>query len=133
MANIKDKVVWLTGASSGIGESLARELARRGAKLAITARTKEKLDKIASELNQQGCNVTAFAADVTKPAEINACVKEITQSLGDVEVLITNAGTYKPTEPETFNAEEYNNIMKLNFSAMLFCIEAVLPKMLEKK
>lgn len=133
MLALKDKVVWLIGASSGIGESLARDLAKRGVVLAITARRKDKLEEIANDLNREGCNVTAFAADVTNSALVSSAHKEIENSLGPVDILITNAGTYKPTEAETFSASEYADIMQLNYTSMLYAIEEVLPSMRERK
>lgn len=133
MPKLKNKVIWLIGASSGIGEALAEELALAGAKLAITARRKEKLEEIASSLNGKGADVSVFPADVMDQKQVSETHAKIISNLGEVDILITNAGTYKPTDAKTFSAGEYAEIMQLNYTSMLYAIEAVLPSMLERK
>lgn len=130
---LRHKIIWLTGASSGIGEALARELAQRGARLAITARSADKLEKLAAELRTGGGDVLAIPGDVTNPIRMKEIAVRIQRELGPIDLLLTNAGTYKPTAPEKFDAAEYDEIMKLNYSGMLYCIEAVLPEMLKRK
>lgn len=130
--NLQGKNVWLTGASSGIGEALAYELARRGARVAITARRAEALEKIVSEIRAQGGQAWSFPGDVTNLEEMKRVVAEIEQTVGPLDLAIPNAGTHIFTVPEQFNSAEYLSIMQLNFGGILFCIEAVLPRMLER-
>jgi short-subunit dehydrogenase len=127
----RNKVVWLTGASSGIGEALVRRLAGTGCRLAITARRGEVLEALASECGKE--RVRAFPGDVTDLERMKAVAADIRAQWGAVDVLITNAGTYLPTDPATFDSLEYDRIMKLNYSGSLYCIEAVLPEMLSRR
>lgn len=130
--NLQGKCVWLTGASSGIGEALAYELARRGARVAMTARRGDVLEKMAVEIRAQGGQAWSFPGDVTNLEEMKGIVAGIEQAVGPIDLAIPNAGTHTFTVPEQFNSAEYLSIMQLNFGGMLFCIEAVLPRMLER-
>ncbi|MFO0416283.1 MAG: SDR family NAD(P)-dependent oxidoreductase [Pseudomonadota bacterium] len=130
--NLKGKVVWLTGASSGIGEALAYELAKRGARVALTARRAEQLERIRKELMASGAEVECFAGDVLDLAAMRDVANRIEERMGPIDVAIANAGTHIFTVPESFNSAEYMSIMNLNFGGTLHCVEAVLPRMLER-
>lgn len=123
-------MVWLTGASSGIGESLVAELLSAGARLAISARRREALEKIAAK---GGGKVIVVPVDVTSLADVRRAHEEIVAALGPVDVLITSAGTYLPTDPTKFDAEEYGRILDLNYTGTLRCVEVVLPSMIERR
>lgn len=129
---LKGRCVWLTGASSGIGEALAYELARRGAKVAMTARRGEVLEQIAERIREQGGEAWSFPGNVTDVAEMKRVVESIESAVAPIDLAIPNAGTHIFTVPENFNSAEYLSIMQLNFGGILFCIEAVLPRMLER-
>jgi short-subunit dehydrogenase len=124
--------VWLTGASSGIGESLAHELARRGAKVAVTARRADVLENLVSAIRAQGGAIASFPGDVLDLQQMQRVVKEIEALYGPIDLAIPNAGTHIFTVPEQFNSAEYMSLMEVNFGGMLHCIEAVLPGMLER-
>ena len=126
------KCVWLTGATSGIGEALAYELAQRGARVALTARRAELLEKIVSDIRARGGSAWAFPGDVTSLEQMKSVVSAIEGSVGPIDLAIPNAGTHIFTVPEQFNSAEYLSIMQLNFGGILFCIEAVLPGMLKR-
>lgn len=128
--NWKGKCVWLTGASSGIGEALAFELIKRGARVAITARRGEILEEMRNRAAGEPGALFPFPGDVTNLENMKGIVSQIEQKIGPIDVAIPNAGTHVFTVPEKFNSEEYLSIMKLNFGGMLYCIEAVLPGML---
>lgn len=133
MAPLTSKCIWLTGASSGIGEALAHEFARRGAKVAITARRKEILDGLVSTITSRGGTALAVAADVTNLAQMKQSAELIENTFGPIDILLANAGSHVPSKPENFDSAEYMQIMQLNFGGMLHSIEAVLPRMLERK
>lgn len=127
--NWQGKCVWLTGASSGIGEALAFELVKRGARVAITARRRDILEEMKKRAPAQ---LFPFPGDVTNLQEMKSIVSGIEREMGPIDVAIPNAGTHIFTLPEQFNSEEYFSIMRLNFGGMLHCIEAVLPSMLRR-
>lgn len=128
----KNSCVWLTGASSGIGEALVHELCKRGARVAITARRADVLDALQRSIAAKGGDVTCFSGDVRNLDEMKAIVAGIQQRLGPIDLAIPNAGTHVFTVPEQFNSREYLDLMELNFGGMLHCIEAVLPGMLQR-
>src|SRR3974390_3399133 len=90
--NIEGKAVVITGASSGIGESTARLLAGRGAKVAIAARRKDRIDTIAEDITSKGGCALGFKADVTARDEVEALVKGTLRKHGRVDVIVNNAG-----------------------------------------
>src|SRR5258707_431225 len=98
MSNITGKVVVITGASSGIGESTAKFLAQQGAKVALGARRKDRIDAVAKEISASGGKAIGFATDVTKRAEVEALIQGTVDSFGRMEVLVTNADIM-PIEP----------------------------------
>lgn len=130
--DLKGKCVWLTGASSGIGEALAYELARRGAKVAITARRGDLLDAIVARVREIGGEAYSFPGDVLNLGEMKDLVDSIESKVGPIDVAIPNAGTHLFTKPEQFDSAEYLSIMQLNFGGVLHCLEAVIPRMLQR-
>lgn len=123
------KCVWLTGASSGIGEALAYELARRGAKVAITARRREILEGMVATISAAGGKAYSFPGDVLNLDEMKRIVASIEDTVGPIDIAIPNAGTHLFTKPEQFDSAEYLSIMQLNFGGVLHCLEAVIPRM----
>lgn len=119
------KVVWVTGASSGIGAAVARELARRGARVAVTARREEPLRALAAS----DPGITAYPGDITDRASVAAVVRDVVAALGPIDVALLNAGTYSPVLPEGFTAEVFRRHVEVNVMGTVHCIEAVLPAM----
>ena len=132
-SSLTNKVIWLTGASSGIGEALVRELSQSGAKLAITARNREKLDALARAGVAEGFEVRAYSGDVLDVESMRRIAASIQSDLGEIDLLIANAGSHVFTRPLQFDSAEYQSLMDLNFSGVLHCIEAVLPSMLKRR
>ena len=123
--------IWLTGASYGIGRSLAVELANSGARLALTARSEDKLQELATEIEAVGVEVLVLPGDVTDRESMQRVADAMRDAWGGIDVLIANAGTHVPTRVEAFDVDEYMDLMRLNYGGVLNCIEAVLPRMLE--
>src|ERR1700760_4286940 len=90
--NIAGKIVVITGASSGLGESTARHLAELGATVVLGARRKDRLDAIVKEITAQGGKALAVKVDVTKREEVSSLIQEALKAYGKVDVLINNAG-----------------------------------------
>lgn len=143
--NSKD-VIWITGASSGIGEALVRQLANRDVCLAISARSEEKLHAIVAEIRAQHAQdaggmgrptarIGVFPCDVTVEGANEQTALAVKAYFGNsISVFIPCAGTYKTSDSHKhFAAQEHREIMTLNYLSLLDGIEAVLPDMLEQK
>jgi NADP-dependent 3-hydroxy acid dehydrogenase YdfG len=97
-SNIAEKVVAITGASSGIGQSTAKFLARQGAKVVLGARRKNRIDEVVQEISAAGGKAIGLAVDVTKRAGVEALIKRAVDSFGRVDVIINNGPTRSHTQ-----------------------------------
>ena len=131
--SLRDSVVWVTGASSGIGEALVGPLVARGARVAISARRADALEALARLWRDKGADVRAFPLDVTDRAATHAAVAAIEQAFGRIDVAVLNAGTHVLGTKKPFDAQQFIDNMQLNYVGMLYGIEAVLPGMLVRK
>ena len=124
--------MWITGASSGIGEALVAPLVARGARLALSARRADRLETLAAEWRARGADVRAFPLDVTDRAAVAACVADVEHAFGGIDLALLNAGGHLPGAGRRFDAQQYADIMALNFLGVVWCIDAVLPGMLAR-
>ena len=122
-----DKVVWLTGASSGIGKELAVQLAKAGARVGLTARRKSELEAIATVF--PAGQVAILPGDVSERHQMIALGRGLTERWGRVDVLIANAGVMSDTLVEQFEARHVERAFAVNFFGAVYAIEAVLPYM----
>jgi short-subunit dehydrogenase len=130
--NLQGKVVLITGASRGLGLVLARELALKGARLAICARSAEKLELAKKELEAMGAEVLAMPVDVTDEGYVTASVKDVIQHFGQLDVLINNAGIIQVGPQESMEIADYEKAMQTNFWAPLYSIRAAVPHFVER-
>jgi short-subunit dehydrogenase len=126
------RVVLLTGASSGIGRSLAKVLAAQGARVGLVARRREQLEALAEEIRQAGGAAAAAPADVGRRDQVLAAVQEVRGRLGPVDLLIANAGVGIPTRVDPLNAADIEAVLRCNFLGVVYAVEAVLPDMLRR-
>lgn len=126
----RDKVVLITGASSGIGAGIARELGRAGARLALGARRTERLDALAAEIGGAfGAEVLTRRLDVTDRADVAAFTEAARARYGRVDVLINNAGIMPLSPMAALKVEEWDAMIDVNIKGVLHGIAAVLPEM----
>ncbi|MFT8807578.1 SDR family oxidoreductase [Gluconobacter sp.] len=125
--NIAGKVVLITGGSSGLGEATARYLAARGAKVAIAARRRDRLDEIVSELTAQGQTARAYTLDVTKRSEVEDTVAAVTRDFGRLDVLVNNAGLMAIAPLQKLMVDEWDRMIDINIKGVLYGIAAALP------
>jgi NADP-dependent 3-hydroxy acid dehydrogenase YdfG len=123
------KTVWITGASSGIGLTLTEKLAARGARVAASARSADKLAGLA-RANPQ---ITPFPLDVTDRAAVAATAAAIRDKLGPIDLAILNAGIWEPTGAKEFTAEAAQRTMDVNFQGVANGVAAVLPDMIARR
>lgn len=127
--SVAGTVVWITGASSGIGEEVALELARRGARVVATARREDELLALAGR--HEG--IAAAPGDITDRDGIAEIVAGIVESHGGIDLALLNAGTYRPVLPEEFSADLFRPHVEVNIMGTVHCIEAVLPHMMARR
>lgn len=125
--NIKDKVVIITGGSSGLGEATARHLASKGAKVVIAARRKEKLENIAADIRKNGGTVSVVQTDVTKREEVKQLIATTKKEYGKIDVLINNAGLMAIAPISEDKVEEWDKMIDINIKGVLYGISAALP------
>lgn len=125
-------VTFLTGASSGFGAALAPLIAREGHAIALIARRKSPIDELALRIKNSGGTAIAICCDVGDRSAVREAVRQCEQELGPVTRLIANAGIGEATPAKGFNAEVVEQIMRINFLGAVYCIEAVLPGMIER-
>jgi NAD(P)-dependent dehydrogenase (short-subunit alcohol dehydrogenase family) len=130
--SFRDCVVWITGASSGIGEALVKPLVARGARVAISARRGDLLEERARAWRQSGADVRAFPLDVLDKEANRLVVQQVIDAFGGIDMAVLNAGNHVTPKARPFDAQQYVDNMSLNFFGMLYGIEAVLPGMLAR-
>lgn len=121
-----DKVVLITGASSGIGAGIARELARAGARLALGARRTDRLDALAAEI---GGDVLVRRLDVTDRADVAAFATAARERFGRVDVIVNNAGIMPLSLMASLEVDEWDRMIDVNIKGVLYGVAAVLPEM----
>jgi NADP-dependent 3-hydroxy acid dehydrogenase YdfG len=129
----KDKVVFITGASSGLGEAMAREFAQAGAKVVLLARRKDRLDKIAAELLSQGHAALAIKCDVTKPSQIRRAVQITKEQFGSIDLALLNAGVEMTGTLESLSERQIRYIHEVNTLGMQFTAKEVMPDLIQTK
>jgi len=124
-----DKVILITGASSGIGEGIARELAARGAKILMGARRTDRLEAIAEELRWNGADVATWSLDVTDIASMQDFAQTALNLWGRIDVLVNNAGVMPLSPLSALKFDEWERMVDVNIKGVLWGIGAVLPIM----
>tara|TARA_Y100000022_G_scaffold41948_1_gene34662 strand:- start:1396 stop:2286 length:891 start_codon:yes stop_codon:yes gene_type:complete len=118
MSKFKDKTILVTGASSGIGLAMAKDFANRGANLILTARSKDKLDQLASELEARGTSAKVFIEDISVPNSAQKLYNQIKAAQIDVDILVNNAGYGRWGTFDECPVEDYENMIHLNITSL---------------
>jgi len=128
--NLKDRVALVTGASRGIGAATAEVLARRGARVAVSARTTSDLDQVAAQIRGGGGQALVVPCDVLDGGQVEAAVRRVVDEWGRLDILVNNAGMGTPTVPvETILPEDWDHTVALNLKSAFLAIRAAVPVM----
>ncbi len=130
---MKDKVVIITGATSGIGEACAEVFGRAGAKVVITGRNAQKLDSSAQKLEAKGIEHMSVLADASSEADNERMAKEVIDRYGRIDILINNAGISMRALFEEMNLEVFRQVMDINFWGTVYATKYCLPSIIENK
>ena len=124
----KQKKIWITGASSGIGKSVAEKFANEVWKVAVSARRKELLDELA-----KNPNIVSFPLDVTNRNQINEVFKNILDNFGDLDICLFSSGTYEPKDEQNIDPDKIKNVINVNFLGVIDCVKSVERYFKDKK
>ena len=131
--NLKDKVIYVTGASLGIGYEIASELLKQDAKVVITARNKENLDKAKNALSKISNNVQAHAFDISDENELKKSMNNVYDHFGKIDGLVNNAPSIHPGMIKDMSLSQWKTNFKANLEGAFLTTNYVLPKMMEQK
>lgn len=131
--DFKNKIVLITGASSGIGKQTAIEFAKKGANLILVARRKDRLESIADELKKFHISILVCQCDVSNKEQVKEMSKTVLEEFNTVDILINNAGFAIYGSVSELSIDEIESQMETNYFGMVYCIKNFLPYMLEKK
>jgi 3-oxoacyl-[acyl-carrier protein] reductase len=130
---LEQRVALVTGASQGIGRACALELARLGARLAVVARSREKLDRVAGEIGSRGGFVRAFPADVAQEDDIKAMARAVLAEFGKIDILVNNAGITADQLLVRMKRADWDAVLNTNLTAAYLCIQQAIPSMLKQR
>jgi short-subunit dehydrogenase len=133
LSDVRGAIALVTGASSGIGAALARALALRGAKVALVARRRDRLESLAGELTRSGLEARACVCDVRNAESIAAAAAEVRRSWGDVDLLVNSAGYGRHILFVDHDPEDIQAMMLTNYMGTVRWIKEVLPAMRERR
>jgi len=129
--NYRDKTVWITGASSGIGVELARQFGKEGARVIISSHEAEELEGIRQELSGEGIDVHAVVFNLGNPEEVSATAGKVLEELGRVDVLMNNGGISTRAEALETPVEIDRRVMEIDYFSGVILTKALLPAMIE--
>jgi len=132
-SNIADKIVVITGASSGVGESTARLLAANGAKVVLGARRMDRIDAVVKDITAKGGSALGFKTDVTKRNDVEDLVKGAIDKHGRIDAIVNNSGIMPIAPMAALKVEEWDRMIDVNIKGLLYGVAAVLPQMQKQK
>ena len=131
--HLKNKVVIITGASSGIGKACAKEFAKNGYKVSIASRNLGRLEELASEIDASGENLFSRVTDVTNEDECRRLVEQTVRKFGKIDVLINNAGISMRASFEEVKTSVLKQVMDVNFWGAIYCTKYAIPHLVKEK
>jgi len=133
MLRLDDRTALVTGASQGIGEAVAKRLAAQGAKVVLAARTTEKLERVAGEVEEAGGRAAVLALDVAQPEAVEERLGGLPEDFADVDVLVNNAGITADNLLARMSLDDWNRVLQVNLTGAFVLTKAVLRGMMRRR
>ncbi len=134
MSKVAGKVIWITGASSGIGEAVVYELAKKGAKLIISSRRKEELERVKGNcIERAQPNIRVLPLDLAQPSTLQLCAEAAIQVFGHVDILINNGGVSQRSLAKDTSIEVDRTIMEIDYFGTITLTKFLIPHFIERK
>lgn len=133
MSEMKNKVVIITGASSGIGKASALKFAEEGASIVLVARNKERLEKVAQDIQKIGSKALVLPTDLSKETEVEKVAIKAVEEFGGIDVLVNAAGIIGTGTVETTKLSEWDQMMNINLRSPFHLMQCTLPSLIERK
>ena len=131
--DFKNKVVLITGASSGIGKETAIEFAKKGAQIILVARRKNKLEELEKEITKFNVSTMICQCDISDKSQVSKISATVLDKFGSIDILVNNAGFAIYGSVYDLTIEEIESQMKTNYFGMIYCIKYFLPSMIKKR
>jgi 3-oxoacyl-[acyl-carrier protein] reductase len=131
--SLSQRVAFVTGASQGIGRTIALRLAKEGASLAVAARNQEKLNELVNEVTSAGGKAAAFPVDVADEEQIKSAVKAAIAQFGKIDILVNNAGITRDQLVMRMKRADWDAVLQTNLTSAYTCIQQVIPSMLKQR
>jgi 3-oxoacyl-[acyl-carrier protein] reductase len=131
--SLSGHVVFVTGASQGIGRACALRLAKDGASVAVAARNQEKLNELVREISSSGGNSAAFPLDVADEEQIKSAIKAAITHFGKIDVLVNNAGITRDQLVMRMKRADWDSVLQTNLTSAYLCIQQVIGSMLKQR
>ena len=133
MSTLAGRIALVTGASQGIGRACALELARRGASVALAARSLDKLATVAAEITAAGGTAHTFALDVASEESISDCAKAVIAHFGAVHILVNNAGITRDILAMRMKRKDWDDVLTTNLTGAFLMTQALMPQMVKNR
>lgn len=131
--NFNDKVILITGASTGIGKEMAKMLAQENCSLALIARRGELLDELAEQIKTNSPNIKTYVCDVAKPDEVYKVFADVREHFRTIDIAILNAGVGSKSSAGDYSYENAKKTFDVNALGIVNCVENLLPEFIERK
>jgi 3-oxoacyl-[acyl-carrier protein] reductase len=131
--SLTGRVALVTGASQGIGRTVALRLAKEGATIAAAARNQEKLNELVAEITAAGGKAAAFALDVADEEQVKSTVKVAIAQFGKIDILVNNAGITRDQLVMRMKRADWDAVLQTNLTSAYLCIQSIIPSMLKQR
>ena len=131
--DLSNKTAIVTGASQGIGETIAIEMAKSGATVFCLARNKEALDITIKKITENGGKATAFSCDISNNDDFKSIILNIVKEYGSIDILVNNAGITKDNLLMRMSDDQWDDVLNINLKGSFTCIRSVIKHMMKKK